>query len=212
MIDPIIKKALLQGILPAVTLQSDDDAIPVADALLEAGLRCMEITFRTDAAASAIRRVRNERPAMQVGAGTLLGKEDIQHAIDAGASFGLAPGFNPAIASYATSQQFSFIPGVFTPSEIEQAMTAGFTLLKLFPIEQAGGCNFLKAIHAPYAAKGLQLIPMGGVTLSNMREYLGQPNVIAIGGSWITDKKLIESKDYNAIKVAAQAALAQVPK
>lgn len=208
----ILEKVLTKGILPAVTLQSEDQAIPVADALLEAGLNCMEITFRTVAAPGSIELIRKKRPEMYIGAGTLLSTEDIQQAIDAGAAFGLAPGFNPAVANYAREKKFPFIPGVFTPSEVEQAMAAGFHILKLFPVEQAGGNSYLKALYAPYAAKSIQFIPMGGVTVLNMREYLQQPNVIAIGGSWITAKNFIESKDYASITAAAGAALEQVPK
>lgn len=202
-----LHQALLQKVLPAVTFSSVDEALPVAEAILKGGLRVMEVPFRTDVAADVITVIRKTFPEMFVGAGTLLTAAQIVQAIDAGAQFGLAPGFNPTICREAQQHDFPFIPGVMTPSEIELAVEMGFSILKLFPAAQVGGIGFLKAIQAPYAHLNLQFIPMGGLTIDNMGAYLQLKNVTAVGGSWLASRELIAAKAFNQIAENVKEAL-----
>lgn len=201
---------LKEKILPAVTFHSADEVLPVAEAILRGGLNIMEIAFRSPVAAESITLIRKRFPEMTVGAGTLLTPGQLTDAIKAGASFGLAPGFNPTICQLTLDREFPFIPGVMTPSEIELSSAMGFSILKLFPSAQVGGVDFLKAINGPYEQLQLQFIPMGGVNLNNLSDYLALNNVIAVGGSWLASRKLIEAKDYVAIRKNVEEALQKV--
>jgi 2-dehydro-3-deoxyphosphogluconate aldolase/(4S)-4-hydroxy-2-oxoglutarate aldolase len=147
---------------------------------------------------------------MFIGAATLLSAVQVSEAAEAGAQFGLAPGFNPAVCSYAVKTHFPFIPGVMTPSEIEGAAEMGFTILKLFPAAQLEGPMFLKAIYSTYIQLQLQFIPMGGVSLENMQEYLLQKNVIAVGGSWLASRELISSRQFESITERVNEALQRI--
>ncbi len=144
---------------------------------------------------------------MYVGAGTLLSIKQVKQALDAGAQFGLAPGFNPSICKDALDNDFPFVPGVMTPSEIESAAALDFKILKLFPAAQLDGIHFLKALQEPYETLGMQFIPMGGVSLKNMHEYLQLKNVIAVGGSWLADRELISTKQFHKITERVKEAL-----
>lgn len=190
-----------------MTLPNSNDAVKVAEAILNGGLNVMEIAFRTEAAASSIQAIRKALPQMIIGAGTILNKTQLQQAIDAGAQFGLSPGFNPSIVESSITRGLPFIPGVATPSEIELSAEMGCTVLKLFPAEQLGGISFLKAMQGPYEQLGVQFIPMGGVHLQNMKEYTSHKNVIAIGGSWLASLALVEAKDYSTIQKNVKEAL-----
>ncbi len=204
-----VRDALRQRILPAVTFEKEVHVLPVADALMNAGLPVMEIPFRTTIAEKAVEAVRKLFPAMSIGAGTILSIEQLKRAMDAGAQFGLSPGFNRNVCMAAKENNFPFIPGVMTPSEIEGAVEMGFNVVKLFPAEQIGGVSFLKAMQGPYAQLELQFIPMGGVKLSNMHSYLQQKNVVAVGGSWLAPVELMEQKNYDAIRQNVMDALKQ---
>ncbi len=202
-----LREALQQKVLPAVTFSSVNEALPVAEAILKGGLSVMEVPFRTDVAADVIAIIRKTFPEICIGAGTLLTAAQIVKAIDAGAQFGLAPGFNPTICRKAQQHHFPFIPGVMTPSEIELSAEMGFSILKLFPAAQVGGIAFLKAIQAPYAQLNLQFIPMGGVTIDNMSAYLQLKNVTAVGGSWLASRELIAAKAFVQITENVKEAL-----
>ncbi|HLK28798.1 MAG TPA: bifunctional 4-hydroxy-2-oxoglutarate aldolase/2-dehydro-3-deoxy-phosphogluconate aldolase [Puia sp.] len=204
-----LQEALQQKILPAITFDDYTDALPIAEALLKAGLNVMEIPFRTNAAEFAITSIRKNLPEMHVGGGTLLTKEQIHKAINAGAQFGLSPGFNQNICAEAKRLNFPFIPGVMTPSEMELANELGYDVQKIFPAEQLGGISFLKAMLGPYQQLNIKFIPMGGVNLNNMNAYLQLKNVIAVGGSWLATKELIASKNYKSIEENVVAALHQ---
>jgi 2-dehydro-3-deoxyphosphogluconate aldolase / (4S)-4-hydroxy-2-oxoglutarate aldolase len=198
---------LEQKILPAVTFEDAGKAIKVAEAFLDAGLNTMEIPFRTAEAARAVRLIASNFPKMHIGAGTLLQEKDLLEAKAAGAKFGLSPGLNPNIVKAAQKMGFDFIPGIMTPTELELGLELGCLTQKLFPVEQIGGIEFIKALSGPYGGTGVQFVPMGGVTLQNMRHYLMQPMVIAIGGSWLAGKDKIEKDDYGQIRHAVTAAL-----
>lgn len=203
-----LTQTLQQGLLPAITFKDPDDVLPVAEAILEGGLSVLEIPFRTSVAPKAVSLIRNTFPELKVGAGTLLNNMMLRHALDAGAEFGLSPGYNSNVCKATIQAEFPFIPGVMTPSEIELAAEAGFTILKLFPAEQVGGPGFLKAIQSPYEQLDLKFIPMGGVNPGNMKAYRSLPNVIAVGGSWLATAELIANKNFSAIRDNIKTALA----
>lgn len=195
----MINRILTKRIVPVVVLDDAEFAEPLAEALLAGGLDIMEITFRTEAAEESIRRIATQFPEILLGAGTLLEKEQVQRAKDAGAVFGLAPGLNPNIISAANKIGLQFSPGVMTPSDVEMALALGCKLLKFFPAEVAGGVDMLKALSGPYGHTGVKFIPTGGVTSENIRSYLKLPIVAAIGGSWMVDKMLINEKKWGEI-------------
>ncbi|NQT59754.1 MAG: bifunctional 4-hydroxy-2-oxoglutarate aldolase/2-dehydro-3-deoxy-phosphogluconate aldolase [Bacteroidetes bacterium] len=185
-----------EKIVPVVKLEHESDALPLADALLKGGIRVAEITFRTSAAAGAIKTLRNERPDMLVGAGTVLTMDQLSEAIDAGAQFVVAPGFNPRIVEACLSQGVPMVPGVNNPSHVEAAMDMGLEILKFFPAELSGGIPMLKTLATVYPVK---FMPTGGLKATNMIEYLKLSNVIACGGSWMVKPDLISSGDFKTI-------------
>ncbi|MEX2436063.1 MAG: bifunctional 4-hydroxy-2-oxoglutarate aldolase/2-dehydro-3-deoxy-phosphogluconate aldolase [Balneolaceae bacterium] len=196
-------------LLPAVTIPDVDSALSIAEAFLEAGLSVMEITFRTPAAATSITAIEKSYPEMHVGAGTLLTPDNVTAAADAGAAFGLAPGYNKNVAAKALELDFPFIPGVLTPSEIESAFEAGFDLLKIFPVQCIGGPGYIKTIEPPYLHTSMKFIPMGGVNLQNMASYLKYNSVQAVGGSWLNPGSLIEQKKYREITEIVRESLGE---
>lgn len=196
----LLQSSLKQKILPAVVFKNAEDALPVAEIFAKAGLYVMEVPYRTATASKAIKVIRKNFPEICVGAGTLLSPDYLQMAIDAGAQFGLSSGFNMNVCREAARQNFPFIPGVMTPSEMEAAHTIGCSIQKLFPAEQLGGPSFLKAMLGPYEHINLQFIPMGGVNILNMENYLTLKNVIAVGGSWLATDKLISDHNYKGIE------------
>jgi 2-dehydro-3-deoxyphosphogluconate aldolase/(4S)-4-hydroxy-2-oxoglutarate aldolase len=194
-----LKTILKYKILPAVVFYDEEHVLPVAEAFLNAGLNVMEIPVRTFIAFDAINAVRKKFPEMFVGAGTLLTTGSISDAINAGAQFGLSSSLNTKVCNEATAKKFPFIPGVMTPSEIEHAYDLGYSIQKIFPAAQLGGKNFLKAMLGPYEQLDLQFIPMGGVNISNMHEYLQLKNVIALGGTWLASKELLSANNFTAV-------------
>jgi 2-dehydro-3-deoxyphosphogluconate aldolase/(4S)-4-hydroxy-2-oxoglutarate aldolase len=204
----MLERILAKRIVPVVVLDHADAAEPLAEALLAGGLDIMEITFRTPAAEESIRRIAARFPQILVGAGTLLEKNQVLRAKDAGAAFGLAPGLNPQIVAFAREIGLQFSPGVMTPSDVEQALALGCRLLKFFPAETAGGVNMLKALSGPYAHTGVKFIPTGGISSANLTSYLKLPVVAAIGGSWMVDRQLVNEGKWAEITRLTQEALA----
>jgi 2-dehydro-3-deoxyphosphogluconate aldolase/(4S)-4-hydroxy-2-oxoglutarate aldolase len=194
-------------ILPAAVVPNAADAVPLALALLAGGLDVMEVTFRTPDAPRCIELIREKVPQMYIGAGTLLTPGQIDQAIESGAQFGVTPGFNPTVISAAIERSFPLIPGVMTPGEMERAMEYGCSTVKFFPAAAAGGPQFLKAIAAPYLHTNLRIIPLGGVGPHNLREYLAVPLVVAVGGSWLTERRLILDQSWDKITSLAKEAL-----
>ena len=204
----MIDRILAKRIVPVVVLDHVESAEPLAEALLEGGLDIMEITFRTAAAEASIERIAARYPEILLGAGTLLDKEQVKRAKNAGAVFGLAPGFNPEIVAAANEAGLQFSPGVMTPSEVEGALALGCRLLKFFPAEVAGGVNMLKALAGPYSHTGVRFIPTGGVSMGNLAAYLQLPVVAAIGGSWMVDKQLVNDGKWAEITRITREAIA----
>ena len=196
-------------IMPVIVINDAECAIPLAEALLEGGLNWIEITLRTEAALDSIAKIAKAIPEMRVGAGTVVTEELAQKAIDAGSTFGLAPGLSSTILKVFESNKVPFIPGVCTPSEITLALELGYKKLKFFPAEPAGGASYLKAANAPFKSYGTQFCPTGGLNLNNMADYLALPEVFTIGGSWLATAKQIAEKDWKAVTDQTKAALAK---
>ena len=182
-------------------------ALPLAQALLDGGVRIMELTLRTDAALDALRRIVAEVPEMTAGVGTILTPDQVRQAQDAGAAFGVAPGLNPRVMAAARDAGLSFAPGVATPSDIEQALEFDCRLLKFFPAEPSGGLTYLKSMAAPYAHLGLRYVPLGGVSPANLAEYVGDPLIAAVGGSWLAPRDIIAAQDWAQITEHARNAV-----
>jgi len=194
-------------VVPVIAIDDAQSAIPLADALQEGGLPVAEITFRTAAAAEVIARIARERPLVILGAGTVLSVENLRRAKDAGARFGVAPGLNPDVVCEAAGINLPFIPGVVTPSEVEQALALGARLLKFFPAETFGGLKVIKALAAPYAHTGAKFMPTGGVTMANLAEYLAVEMVACVGGTWIASREAIAEKKWAQIRDNCKAAV-----
>jgi len=192
-------------LVPVIVIDDPVNATPLAKALMDGGLACAEITFRTPNAAEAIARIAHEYPEMIVGAGTVLTTKQAARAREAGARFIVAPGFNPAVVDYCLERALPIYPGVCTPTEIEIALGKGLRLLKFFPAEAAGGLAFLKAIAAPYV--GVEFMPTGGINLENLASYLGLESVVACGGSWMAPAEWIAAKQFERIRDATERAM-----
>jgi len=201
------------GVVPVIAIERVSDAVPLADALLEGGLPVAEITFRTEAAADVLSAMRDARPELCIGAGTILDKANLGRAIDSGARFGLAPGFDPEIVDAAKAAALPFCPGIMTPSDLTLATARGVRLAKFFPAGVAGGPKALSGIAAPFAHLGIRFIPTGGVTEATIGDWLAIKQVVAVGGTWIAKTEDIREgrfKDIarnaaDAVKVAKAA-------
>ena len=191
-------------LVPVIKLSRAGDSIPLVDALIEGGLPVAEITFRTAAAPEAIALVRRERPTVLVGAGTVLTVENAQKAIDAGASFVVAPGFNPAVVDYCLERGMPVFPGVTSPTEVEMGLSRDLKVLKFFPAEASGGVAMLKALGAVY---DVRFMPTGGVSEKNVLSYLALKNVIACGGSWMVKPELIDQGEFEEISNLTRTAV-----
>ena len=196
------------GIIPVVVLDDAKDAEPLADALMEGGLPCAEVTFRTAAAADVIKIMTEKYPEMLVGAGTVLTKEQVDRAVEAGARFIVSPGLNPEIVKYCQEKGVPVTPGTQTPSEMEQALALGLDFVKFFPAEPAGGLKMIKAVAAPYV--GLSFMPTGGINAGNVKDYLAYDRIVACGGSWMVPGVLVKKGSFDEIKALTAEAAAIV--
>ncbi len=194
------------GVVAVLVVERPEDGPPLARALLEGGVGVMERTLRTPAALEALRRIRAEVPQMVAGVGTILRPEQVEAAHAAGAAFGVSPGTNPRVLEAAARIGLSFAPGVATPSDIERALEYDCALLKLFPAEPLGGIAYLRGMAAPYVHLGVRFIPLGGLTQGNISQWLAEPLVLAVGGSWLAPKDLIRAGDWAGIRALAEAA------
>ncbi|MEM1229613.1 MAG: bifunctional 4-hydroxy-2-oxoglutarate aldolase/2-dehydro-3-deoxy-phosphogluconate aldolase [Pseudomonadota bacterium] len=194
-----------QRIVPVVVIEDAATAVPTAQALLAGGLSAIEVTLRSAAAIAAIRAIAQDVPDMLVGAGSVRGAQALTQVRDAGARFAVSPGHSAALLEAAAAQSFPLVPGSATPSEAMTLMDAGYTLQKLFPAEIVGGTAWLRAIAGPLPA--LRFFPTGGIRLPQVADYLAQPNVACIGGTWLTPSDSTPAE----ITQRAKDALAQVP-
>lgn len=191
----------LGPVMPVVVIDDAAHAVPLAQALLDGGVRTMEVTLRTPAALDAIRAVADACPQMVVGAGTLLDAGDITRARLAGARFGVSPGATPALLQAGRIEGWPFLPGVMTPSEIMVARDAGYDTLKFFPAEAAGGCAMVKSLHGPFPE--LRFCPTGGIDAPRAPAYLALPNVDCVGGSWLAPAAMTARGDWDAVRRGA---------
>jgi len=196
------------GVLPVVTVASAEQAVPMAQALLAGGLACIEITFRSDAAADAIRAIRAGVPEMLLGAGTVLTTDQADAAIDAGASFLVSPGFGPDVADHARARGVAMLPGIATPTELQAALARDLRIVKVFPAAVLGGPAFLQALQAPYPM--MRFVPTGGVTPASLPEYLALDCVAAVGGTWLARPGTIASGAWDEVERLAREAAAVV--
>jgi 2-dehydro-3-deoxyphosphogluconate aldolase/(4S)-4-hydroxy-2-oxoglutarate aldolase len=203
----IVKQFERMRVIPVVAIEDERDAMQLADALTAGGLPCAEITFRTAAAVGTIRIMAN-RGNILVGAGTVLKVDQVKAAVDAGARFIVAPGFNPKVVGYCVENNIPVIPGIVTPSEIEAALDFGLDVFKFFPAEAFGGLNTLKAMSGPYGA--IRFIPTGGINLSNLGDYLKFSKILACGGTWIAKTALISEGRFDEISTNAKETVALV--
>lgn len=195
-------------LVPVISIDSPDVAPSLADALVTGGLPMAEIAFRTDAAAESLRRMREAGPDILLGAGTVLDVATAERAVDAGAEFIVAPGFSRSVIEYCLEHGIPVVPGVSTPTDIQQAVEAGLTLVKFFPAEASGGLDFLKAVAAPY--RQIEFMPTGGISLENLNDYLAFDPVVACGGSWIASQSLLDERQFDQIRDNAAAAVTAI--
>mgnify|MGYP000848673536 FL=1 len=195
-------------IVPVIALERAEDALPLGEALLQSGIPAAEITFRTAAAAEAIRRLRDAQPEMLIAAGTVLNAAQAKAAQQAGADFIVSPGFNPNTVKACQDMGIAITPGINNPMAIETALELGISTVKFFPAEASGGIPMLKALLAPYAM--LQVMPTGGIGPNNIRDYLALPNVIACGGSWMVEKALLAARNWEEVARLSREAVALV--
>ena len=202
-------KALLamldgQPVIPVLRIADVAHAVPLARALARGGLRVIEITLRTPHALEAIRRVATEVSEAIVGAGTILDPKQFEEAERAGSKFIVSPGVTPALLAQSAGSEVPLLPGAITPGEIMAARDAGLDFLKFFPAEQAGGASFLKALASPIP--DVIFCPTGGVSSKNAKEYLGLPNVVCVGGSWVAPDEMVGNARWNEIEALAREA------
>ncbi|MAZ19391.1 MAG: keto-deoxy-phosphogluconate aldolase [Ahrensia sp.] len=193
-----------QSVIPVIVLDDAKDAVPLAKALVAGGLPAIEITLRTDAALESIRRGAAEVPEALVGAGTILNAAQFDEAVAAGSKFIVSPGLTPELVEAANGSPVPLLPGAVTSSEIMAALEDGYSLLKFFPAEQAGGAAYLKSLSSPFGA--VRFCPTGGVSAKNAPDYLSLPNVLCVGGSWVAPKDAVSGGDWDRITALAKEA------
>ncbi|MGQ7948813.1 bifunctional 4-hydroxy-2-oxoglutarate aldolase/2-dehydro-3-deoxy-phosphogluconate aldolase [Providencia huashanensis] len=200
----LIKKIKQLKVVPVITINHAEHGAPLAKVLVENGLPCAEVTFRTPAAVQAIKNMRAAYPELLIAAGTVLTTQQVDQAIEAGVDFIVSPGFNPKIVAYCQQKNVIIIPGVNNPSLVEQALEFNLTTLKFFPAEASGGVAMLKALGAVYPVK---FMPTGGIGMKNIKEYTALPSVLVCGGSWMVPNALIDSENWDELaKLVAEAA------
>lgn len=204
----VLEQMYSSAIIPVVAIDNSDDAVELGKAFLAAGVKVIEITFRTAAAADAIRKLSESGLDVCTGAGTVLTVEMAQKAVDAGAKFLVSPGFDEAVVGWAVEHGIPMFPGITSPSEIAMAQKYGLKVVKFFPAEAAGGVKMLKALKGPYA--DMRFIPTGGISAENIGSYMDLPNVVACGGSWICPSKMIREHQFDEITRLSKEAVKNI--
>ena len=204
----VLKKLSAIGIVPVVVINDADKAVPLAKALVEGGLPCAEVTFRTEAAEESIRLMHEAYPDMVLAAGTVLTTEQVDRAVAAGASVIVSPGFDPEVVDYCISKNIPVMPGIVTPSELAQAVKRGLTRVKFFPATAAGGIKMIKAMCAAYTT--VRIMPTGGINTSNLEEFLSCDKIFCCGGSWMVKGDMIKAGEFDKIQKMTEEAVALV--
>ncbi|MGL2765889.1 bifunctional 4-hydroxy-2-oxoglutarate aldolase/2-dehydro-3-deoxy-phosphogluconate aldolase [Helicobacter pylori] len=204
--DKIIEVLQISPIVPVVVIEDLNDAVPLAQSLIEGGIPIIEVTLRSSCALEAIELIAKNVPKMRVGAGTILNLTQLEQAQNRGAEFLISPGLTPSLLEHAKKKDMPLIPGVSSSSEVMQALEWGYNALKFFPAEYCGGVKLLNAFNGPF--KGVKFCPTGGISADNMRSYLALENVVCVGGSWLTPKDLVQNKEWDKITEICKRALA----
>lgn len=191
-------------VIPVIVVEQLEDAVPLARALVAGGVRVLELTLRTPVALAAVERIANEVEGAIIGVGTITRPQDLQASIKAGAAFGVSPGLTPELIAACRDVPLPLLPGVMTPSDVIAARAAGFNELKLFPAQQAGGIGMLKALGGPFPE--VRFCPTGGISVTTAPDFLALPNVVCVGGSWLTPADAIAAKDWARITELARTA------
>ena len=199
------EKVYNTGIVPVVVLNNAEDAVPLARALLKGGIDFMEITFRTECAAESIALIAKEVPEMTVGAGTVINLEQAERAVENGAKFIVSPGLDVGVVTWAQDRDIPIIPGCVTPTEIMKAISLGLNVVKFFPADVFGGIKAIKALSAPFGQ--VKFLPTGGVSEANLKDFIENKSVAAIGGSWVCKKDDIANHDWDKITTLSANAI-----
>ena len=201
----ILKKIGEIGIVPVVVIKDANKAVDLARALVEGGIPCAEVTFRTSAAAEAIEKMSKAYPELILGAGTILTEEKALAAVNAGAKFLVSPGYDQKLVDWTQEHNVPYVPGVCTASEVQVAVANGFEVLKFFPAEASGGVPMIKNLCGPFPQ--VKFMTTGGISNDNIEPYAKSPNVLAVGGSWMVKADLIEAQDWDTIKAKCHEAI-----
>jgi len=204
----VIKKIEKLKLIPVAVIEDSKNALPLGKGLMESGLPVVEITFRTEAAAESISIIRKKYPEMLIGAGTVLTIDQVNAAMDAGSEFIVTPGFNPTVVDYCVQNKITVVPGLNAPSFVEWGLERGLNFFKFFPADLSGGTKMLKLISGPYPTA--RFMPTGGINEKTLTDYLKLDNVIACGGSWLVNKDLISSGNFEEIKNLTTRALSLI--
>ena len=199
----MIQRLEKTGVVAGFSIENAERAAPLAKALMAGGIEAIELTFRTPAALDALKAISAEVPEMLIGVGTILTPGQVLQVKEAGAHFAVSPGMNPRVIQAAIDAEMPFAPGICTPSDLEAAIEPGCRFVKFFPAEASGGVNYLRSMAAPYKHLGIQYFPLGGLNSGNMIDYLKEPDIPAIGGSWIVKNDLVENEDWAGITARA---------
>ena len=205
--NPVFARLYESRIVAVVMIDDADHAVPLAEALLRGGVKAIELTLRTEVAIEGLKNIAAQVREMLVGGGTILSPEQVQEVYEAGAAFGVSPGTNPKVLAAALEFGLPFAPGIATPSDIEVALEYHCTVLKFFPAEGLGGLSYLQNIAAPYRHLGLHYLPLGGINEDNLAEYVASPDVLAVGGSWLAPKAMLEAQNWSGIEALAKRAV-----
>ena len=201
--EELLQRLEKSGMVAGFSVEKAEHAVPLAKALLAGGIDAIELTLRTPAAMDALKSICADVPEMLIGVGTILTPETAREVSDAGADFGVSPGMNPRVVRAALDVGLPFAPGICTPSDLEAAIELGCRFVKFFPAEASGGIPFLRSMSAPYKHLGIQYFPLGGLNANNIVEYLKEPNVPTVGGSWIVQQELVDNEDWAGITARA---------
>lgn len=198
------------GVVPVIEIDDAERAVDLAATLADAGLPAVEITLRTPAGLDAIRAIAAARPDVLLGAGTLLGPDEVRAATEAGAAFGVSPGFDPDVVAAAAEVGLPLVPGAVSATELQACLRAGITLVKFFPAAASGGLAALRALAAPFRHRGVAFMPTGGIDEDALAAWIARPEVLAVGGSWLAPKADVAAGAWPAIAERARRARAIV--
>lgn len=205
--DSIIERLRTSGVVAGFSIEKVEHAVPLCRALHAGGVDCVELMLRSAAGMEAVRAIAANVPEILLGVGTILTPEQAREVKAAGAAFGVAPGMNPRVIKAAQEVGLPFAPGICTPSDLEAAIELGCRFVKLFPAEPMGGVAYLRSMAAPYKHLGIQYFPLGGLNERNMLDYLKEPNVATIGGSWIVKQEMVNKSDWAGITASAASVI-----